>query len=160
MVLEGIATVLDGVPLLRWAWRKLLERGLEVKFHHPTYHLPSYGKSMRSGVAADEPIFHVQVYPENPNIYCWMDCELINHRTDRQEVIQSSTLSLKRRHWYFWSRTLANAPFTKRLDDGSFSGDPLLNIRVQEMSPLRSEPPLPLPPGLARADLTRCSIPH
>ena len=53
------------------------------------------------------PIFVVHV-GEFPHIYIWLDLVLTNHRTMRREVIRNCELHLKKRHWFFWERTITS----------------------------------------------------
>lgn len=142
---------LDGVPVIRFIWRRLLERGLEVRFHEPTYHLPPSGTSLRFRGVKDEPLIVVMVNQSKPYILAWLDCEFINHRTDRKELILSASLHLKRKRLLLWSKTLSQTDFAIH-DNSGPRNDPRLNIELAPMSKplivnLRAEGPISHPIG-------------
>ncbi len=101
-IAEGFGAFLNGLPLVRCLWRWLWERRLEIEFHSPISHLPSFGPN-----EDDTPILTVHIRPANPHIHAWLNLTVVNHRTDRPERIQSVELHLKKRRLWFWRETIA-----------------------------------------------------
>ena len=99
---DGFGAFLNGLPLVRCLWRWLWERQMEIGFHSPISHLPSFGPD-----EDDTPILTVHVHAANPHIHTWMNLTVVNHRTDRPERIQSIELHLKKRRLWLWRETIA-----------------------------------------------------
>lgn len=86
------------------------------------------------GMIAQKPILYVNVDTE-PYIYMWADLRLTNHSPNRREFVLSATLHLKKRHWIFWHKTLAQAPVRKHTTGGMESSGPLLeNLAIEPMT--------------------------
>ena len=137
---EYFGGFLDAMPLVRKLWRALLERGLEIEFHSPTWNLDQ-DDERQTPQEEDKPITVVHVHPANPHIRTWLDCVFINNRVDRKELILSGSLHLKRRSWLFWWKTITQTPiervvYSRRIERVVYSrrNTKKLNIELEPMS--------------------------
>ena len=101
VVLSWIITGLSVVPGFRGLLRWLLERDMEVVIEPTTK--PSLGK----------PTFSVNVL-RNTEIYALFTVTFTNHRTDRKERVIECSVELKKRHWFFWRKTIGSVPVSVR----------------------------------------------
>ncbi|MEX0800725.1 MAG: hypothetical protein WD379_05875 [Dehalococcoidia bacterium] len=125
-----IGLLFDGVPLLRRAWRWLLERQMEVALLAPMW---------RSG---RDPDMTLQVAIEAPaddqiemraSIFAHFAMRLVNHRPDRKERIVGAKLALKK-HWIIlWRRTLVEIPVHQR-GQGQLLGPIISDIELEPIS--------------------------
>ena len=125
-----IGAVFDAVPLLRWAWRSLLERQMEVQIQ----------------LTSEE--YDVQ-YGENAIIFATIRLRLVNHRTDRKERITGACAALKTRFLWFWRRTIVTVPVTARV------GPSLEDLLLEpQCSPVQLEAWIDGPTGNAKLERT------
>lgn len=128
----AISYFIDAIPVLRTLWHKVMERHMEIEIKKPYSRAPS---NTLPSMISEKPIFEVRVGP-NPHIYMWADLVLTNHRPDRRELILQASLHLKKRHWIFWHRTLAQAPIRMHTNAGLEPTGPLLeNLAIEPMMP-------------------------
>ena len=125
-----ISSFLDAIPILRFFWRKIMERHMEIEVKKPYSKAPL---NTLPGMISNEPIFRV-IVGADPHIYMWADLVLINHRPDRREFILKATLHLKKRHWLFWHKTLAEAPLRIHKAGIEPTGPLLENLVIEPMS--------------------------
>jgi hypothetical protein len=103
----AIGLFFDSMPLVRRFWRWILERNMEIEIKRPHSEVP---EDTLLAQVSTQPFKRVIVDPDNPHIWMWADLILTNHRSDRREVITQATLHLKKRRFFFWHRTIAQAP--------------------------------------------------
>ena len=149
---DAFGAFLNGLPLAGRLWRWLRERGMEIEFHHPSSHLPSFGPN-----EDDAPILAFQLNPANPRIHAWLNLTVVNNRTDRPERIQSIELHLKKRRLWFWRETIAQAVASEHTHTPSgFPQDiPFTDWLIEPMSARKTrtiwaEGPMPHPHSLPR----------
>ena len=85
------------------------------------------------GMISNEPIIYVQV-GTNSHIYMWVDLVLTNHSLNHRELILSVTLHLKKKHWIFWHKTLAEAPVRIHEVGIEPTGPLLENLAIEPMA--------------------------
>lgn len=127
--------------MIRRAWRWLLERGLEITFHSPTHSI-----DVQHNITSDDKPLKIVNVGQYPNIYAWFECELINHSEKKQRII-GAELHLKRKHWWFWWKTLASTNLNRvhgRNDDNQWSFD-LAPMSGPHILGLRGQGPIGVP---------------
>ena len=128
--MDIVGAFMDGFPVLRFFWRKLMERHMEIEIKKPYSKAPL--NTLPSQIS-DIPIIYVDVGTD-PHIYLWADLMLINHRPDRREFILGAALHLKKKHWLFWYKTLVEAPVRVHSAGLESTGPLLENITIEPMS--------------------------
>ena len=126
----AIGAFIDAVPVLRFFWRKIMEKHMEIEIKKP------YSKARPNtlpSMISEKPIIKVYVGAD-PHIYLWADLEFINHRPDRREFILRATLHLKKKHWLFWHKTLTEAPLRVHEAGLEPTGPLLENLAVEPLS--------------------------
>lgn len=127
---SAIGSFIDATPVLRFFWRKIMERHMEIEIKKPYSKAPP---NTLPGMISNKPILYVKV-GTNAHIYMWADLAFINHRPDRKELILNATLHLKKRYWLFWHKTLAEAPLRIHGVGIEPNGPLLENLAIEPMS--------------------------
>lgn len=107
-LVDIVEMVFNGIPIIRRLWRWFWERDMELKLREPHSKIVR-GQDGLNIPKGTKPILVVHV-GENPHIFIWADLVLTNHRTSRKEVIRGCELHLKKRHLFFWEKTIASTP--------------------------------------------------
>ena len=126
----AISAFMDTIPVLRFFWRKFMERHMEIEIKKPYSKAPA---NTLPGMISKKPILYI-AGGANPHIYIWADLVFINHRPDRKEFILNATLHLKKRYWLFWHKTLAEAPLRIHSVGIEPTGPLLENLAIEPMS--------------------------
>ncbi len=124
-----LPSVIDTIPAVRWAWRKSLERRMEVVIGDPKG-VDGKPEEATFAFAIDAPYLR----DFTPFVSARFVLKLINHRTDRKERVMGVRLALKRRHFVLWRRMLLHVP-VQRTEPNTLNGTPLEDIPLRRLAP-------------------------
>jgi hypothetical protein len=128
-VAQAIGYLFDGMPIVRNAWRWLLERQLEVEI------LPQLWSSGR-----DSEIVHLvaierddQRGAANPFIVLHFALRFVNHRSDRKERVIGAHVVFKKKRLWLWKKEILRIPICRR-PGPTQTMEPISNIEIEPMS--------------------------
>src|SRR5581483_5859787 len=129
MFLAALGMVLEFIPLVRGAWKSILERGLEVSIQPSSFF----------GGRTPNPRFTIMLEKgfigtlAPPYIDANFALRLVNHRTNQSVRIIGLVLSLKAKRFLLWRRTIWEFQVHTALDE-IHAGEPFTDILLEPLS--------------------------